>query len=368
MIYIHIPFCKTRCSYCAFVSSTGRSAFAGKYVEAVLSELDLRRNELSPAGPRTIYIGGGTPSSLPTDILRKLLEGLAGKIDLSAVEEYTIEVNPDDVTPSLLSMLRDNGINRISMGVQSFNDRDLRNINRRHDAVKALEAISMLKSGDWNFSIDLIYGLPEQGVEDWSENLTTLFAINPPHFSAYLLSYEPGTPLALMADRGEVNEAGEELVRLMYDTLCQKAADYGYRHYEISNFAIPGKEAIHNSRYWQNCNYLGLGTGASSFNNNIRSYVPEGIESYIKALDCGKLRLQSETESGSDIVNTRIFISLRTADGLDLETLSDDSRAAVLSGARPMIESGLLSVSGNRLSIPEKEWLRSDYIIRELMI
>jgi len=338
-----------------------------RYVEAVLAEIDIRRHQLPEAGPSTIYIGGGTPSFLPKTVLRHLLDGLRSRFDINATEEFTIEVNPDDVTADLLSLLRQYGVTRISMGVQSFDDNQLKLIGRRHNGDRARTAIKLLNDEGWNFSLDLIYGLPGQSLMSWQEQLNELLRYNPPHFSAYLLSLEEGTPLYRMEERGEIHEASEDLIFQMYDYLCNYSAGQGYDHYEISNFAKPGKYAIHNSRYWLNNDYTGVGIGASSYNNNLRGYNPEFMEQYIAAIELGRTFTQYEAEKGTDIYNTILFVSLRTRRGLELNDLPNGFHSAFLDRANKLISKNLLEKNNTRFTIPEKEWLRSDFIIRELM-
>ena len=247
-LYIHIPVCHSKCSYCDFYSGLRPAASAG-YIDALIAELSLRRSEISEP-VTTVYFGGGTPSVLPVAELQRLAGAIAGNVDISRVEEFTIEMNPEDVTADLLSACRDMGINRISMGVQSFDDNMLRAINRRHDARRALAAIELLGNQDWNYSTDLMFGLPGQTLHDWQRDVDRLMDIKPPHMSAYLLSYEPGTRLYAMLQAGKVSEASEQLASDMQRYVTECARANGYLHYEISNYAQPGHQSRHNSSYW----------------------------------------------------------------------------------------------------------------------
>lgn len=366
MLYVHIPFCKSRCIYCGFFSTTAQLPSSERYVEALFNELDLRK----PKGEKfeSVYIGGGTPSFLPVPILERLLQGIMARVDLPALREYTVEVNPDDVTDSLLEMLRRYGVNRISMGVQSFDDSQLRFIGRRHDSATARQAITLLKEGGWNYSLDLIYGLPGQTPASWQQQLDTLLEFEPPHFSAYLLSYEEGTRLYSMEQKGEVTEADDNTVAEMYDYLCKAAADKGYHHYEISNFARAGSEAVHNSGYWAGKSYLGLGAGASGFVEGRREFNPESIGRYTDSLLKGNIITESETETGHEIYDTLLFIRLRTASGISLCDIPEEFRTHFLENVKIMQESGLITEPNTgRYVIPEQEWLRADYVIRNLM-
>lgn len=366
MLYVHIPFCKSRCIYCGFFSSTAQLPASERYVEAILREFDLRKPE--QAEFETVYIGGGTPSFLPEKTLERLLQGIMARVNVPALREYTVEVNPDDVSETLLEMLRRYGVNRISMGVQSFDDNQLRFIGRRHDSATAKRAIALLKEGGWNFSLDLIYGLPGQTPESWQNQLDTLLDFEPPHFSAYLLSYEEGTRLYSMEQKGELSEADDNTVAEMYAYLCEAAAEKGYRHYEISNFARAGSEAVHNSGYWAGRSYLGLGAGASGFVAGRREFNPESIGRYTDSLSEGRIITESETETDSEVYDTLLFIRLRTASGISLSDIPDVFRPHFLENVKKMQESGLITEPNTgRYVIPEQEWLRSDYIIRNLM-
>lgn len=369
-LYIHIPFCHSKCSYCDFYSGLNPEKSAG-YADAVIAELRLRRTEIKEPFT-TIYIGGGTPSSLPVDDLHRIINSVKAYVDTSVVDEFTVEVNPEDVTNSLLADYRDMGINRISMGVQSFDDTLLQSINRRHSARQALDAISLLRSGDWNYSIDLMFGIPGQSMERWRMDVDRLMAIRPPHFSAYLLSYEPGTRLYAMLQTGKVEEATENLATAMQQYITETAQQNGYRHYEISNYALPGKHSCHNSAYWTMAPYLGIGASAHSYDGTVRRINPANIRKYISSLTRGTIAAETEEESADEIFNDYIITGLRTATGLNLDTLRGKFPQHYITGlleaAAPIIKSGRLILAGNdQLSIPEAHWLKSDAIMRDLL-
>lgn len=302
----------------------------------------------------------------------RIIDAIHALTDASQIEEFTIEVNPDDVTDRLLSTYRAMGINRISMGVQSFDDELLGRINRRHSARQALDAIAMLRDGGWNYSIDLMFGLPGQSLERWCLDVDRLMRIKPPHMSAYLLSYEPGTRLYAMLQAGKVDETPEQLADAMQRYITDAARQNGYQHYEISNYALPGRHSRHNSAYWTMTPYLGLGASAHSYDGNVRRINPANIKKYMSALSAGKTAAETEEETIDEIFNDYIITGLRTAAGLCLDPLRDKFPqhyiAGLLEAAAPLIKSGHLTLTGsNSLSIPETHWLKSDAIMRDLL-
>lgn len=369
-LYIHIPFCHSKCFYCDFYSRPCKCTeedFDG-YAEALIHEYNLRREDYDNDGRwETVYIGGGTPSILPVKHLRRIVEGLHLR---ERPVEFTIEANPEDVSIPWIREIQNLGINRISMGIQSFRDSELRSIGRIHSSARAVEAIEALTEAGIDYSLDLIYGLPGQSLHDWESNLTKLLSFGPSHFSAYLLSYEPGTRLYYKLQKGEVDEATEETATEMYEILCHTAAENGYEHYEISNFANPGKRAIHNSNYWKNLPYLGLGASAHSYDGKHRGYNPPDVKNYISALKTGKIPFQEEKESETERLNDLLIISFRTADGLDLRRLDEyNERNRIMEKISSLTKSGMLSINAKgNIIIPENEWLRSDSILRDLII
>lgn len=359
-IYIHVPFCRSKCAYCDFFSVI-RHVDAEKVVKAIVQEYELRRGEI-PDDVHTVYIGGGTPSVLSPEMLREMI----APIPLGHVEEFTIEANPDDVTDEMARYWKGLGINRVSMGVQSFVDPELRAVGRRHSAGDARRACGILRDAGFdNISLDLIYGLPGQTAESWKYSLDTLVDIHPEHFSAYLLSYEPRTRLTSMLKAGKITEASDDEVEERYHMLCTVAAEAGYEHYEISNFALPGRRAVHNSGYWTGVPYLGLGPAAHSFDGALRRYNPSSIGEYLVSV--GSPEAEPETES--DKFNDRVLTALRTGEGLVYPQQSDcldlkDFNQEV----RRMLRQGLLMESNGKIHIPEERWLVSDSIIRDLFV
>ena len=359
-IYVHIPFCHSKCAYCDFYSlaNTGRMVdFAG----ALSREWEARRHELGDSVVRTVYFGGGTPSILPPDSFRTI----AALFPLESVEEFTIEVNPEDVSPANASVWKSAGVNRVSMGVQSLVDAELRDVGRRHDAAQALNAVEcLLASGITNISCDLIYGLPGQTCDSWQTSLDGLLATGISHLSAYCLSYEPGTRLDRMRRQGRVAETDEDTLAQMYAMLCRAARVHGFDHYEISNFGRPGCHSMHNCSYWNGTPYLGLGPGAHSLGaDGVRRYVRSDIKAYLSA-PSDVLAIDEETHT--DRLNDAILTGLRTSAGLDTAALSDKERAALQKNAAAHLRAGNLTADGSCLRVPEDRWLMCDAVIRDL--
>lgn len=343
-----------------------------QYVHLLLCEARLRKEEIGTKAINTVYIGGGTPSVLPVELLNALVDGLGDIFELSCVEEFTIEVNPDDVTTEYIASLRAMGVNRVSMGVQSFNDDELQAINRRHTAQQAINAVNAIKDGGIdNVSIDLIYGLPGQSLDAWKHNVEKAVSLNVQHISAYCLSYEKGTRLWAMRETGKVQEANDELCVDMYHALAAMLKKAGYEHYEISNFAIPGYRSRHNSSYWNFTPYLGLGAAAHSYDGTIRRYNPSSIKEYIEKLSSGNTAFIEEHLEWWERHDEEVMLRLRTSDGLDLnlfeEHYGNNVRNTLLSKAQSFIEQGLLTLTDTTLTLTRDGVMLSDNIVRALM-
>ncbi len=360
-VYIHIPYCHSKCAYCDFYSTPNRKD-ESVLVDCINMELQMRRHEIDDID--TIYIGGGTPSILrDTDI-----ERILGNLDAHNAGEVTIEVNPEDVEIERVRRWKEMGINRLSMGVQSFADDELRIIGRRHDSMCAIRAMESIRNGGIdNFSIDLIYGLPGQTTESWMRSLSVLVDFAPRHFSAYMLTYEPRTRLTAMLNAGKIKAVEEETIVEMYDILIGAAAKAGYEHYEISNFAIPGYRARHNSSYWNDTPYLGLGPAAHSFDGKNRRVNPSDIKQYVESIKDERLPYYIEEESRTDIFNDMVITALRTKEGLDFKRVKRSRRRKFLCDAFPYLLQHELVVKDNHFFIPEEHWLISDAIMRDLM-
>ncbi len=361
-IYVHIPFCVSRCVYCAFCSTT-RLSLRERYVAALARELELRGGYLHGEKIETIYVGGGTPSVLGVGLLRRLLDMLP----TAEAQEITVECNPDDVSSELVARLRDSGVNRVSLGVQTYDDARLRFLRRRHTAAQARDAVALLRSGGIdNISIDLMFGFPEQSLDAWHADLREALSLAVEHLSAYCLTYEEGTPLFDMLERGAVAEADEETCRAMYYSLVDTLSAAGYEHYEISNFCRPGYRSLHNSNYWRDVAYLGLGAAAHSFDHASRQWNIEDVEGYICAIERGVLPFERELLTADEHYNDLVTTALRTKEGLDLDSLAMYSDY-LLSSAQPFIVRGLLATDGHRLWLTREALFISDSILAELM-
>ncbi len=363
-LYLHIPFCKSRCIYCGFYSTVNLE-WRRQYVDALCREMELRPSE-EPL--TTIYLGGGTPSQLGVSLLRRLFEQIY-KVYRLDLEEVTIECNPDDVTDTLARGLKEQGVNRISMGVQTFDDQRLLFLHRRHKACQVSKAVSCLRrAGFDNISIDLIYGFPQQTEAQWLSDIQSALSLGVEHFSAYALSYEEGTALYRMRQTGAVKELDEECSRRMYEELMDRMAEAGYEHYEISNFARLGRYSRHNSSYWQEVPYIGLGAAAHSYNRRERSWNVSDIRRYMDSIAAGRLPVAGrETIEGATRYNDRVTVALRTREGLDLDTLEPFYRAFCLKEAKPFLDGGLLERKGNQLCLTRNGIFVSNMVMADLM-
>lgn len=362
-LYLHVPFCHGKCAYCDFYSMPDRGGeLRRRFVEAAVREREMR----SGAGARfsTIYVGGGTPSILTGDELRRLVEGAT-----DGVAEFTVEANPEDVTDDKVDAWVSLGVNRVSMGVQSLCDDELRIVGRRHTAAQAVEAFRTLRRGGIaNISLDLIYGLPGQDLASWQRSLRGVIDLEPEHLSAYSLTYEPRTRLTAMLNKGEVREVDEDVAAMMYEMLTAEAAAAGYEHYEISNFGKPGFHSRHNSAYWDGTPYLGIGPGAHSYDGHGRRYAnPGNLKAYLEAIEAGQLAGEVEDESDDDRFNDMVITALRTSRGLAVSDVPDWRRGRLMRDGAPYINSGALVERDGRLAIPEDKWLVADAVMRDLM-
>ena len=321
-IYLHIPFCKTRCIYCDFCSTT-RTELKERYVDALCRELETRRDYLPHEPVRTVYLGGGTPSLLDEGDFRRIFQTLDTTYGLQAAEEITLEVNPDDISDDYAGMLAGLPFNRISMGIQTFDDSTLRLLNRRHTARQAIEAVERLRrAGFGNLSIDLIYGLPGETDERWRRDLEQAIALDVEHISAYHLTYEVGTPLYRMLQAHRVSEVDEDSSLRFFGMLMDTLATAGYVHYEISNFCKPGHRSRHNTSYWRGVPYLGCGPSAHSFDTQSREWNVASLEEYIRALGQGGRLYERETLDSVTRYNELVMTALRTREGLSLDLLA----------------------------------------------
>ena len=430
MIYVHVPFCRSFCTYCDFYSevapkcrqaegAVSQHALFERFADALAAEIRTRENEIQSAcalgGVKTLYIGGGTPSVLPLGVFRKMLGALKEVGVSDKFTEFTVEVNPEDVVEkgaAYVEGLLESGVNRISMGVQSFDDGILKWMNRRHDSATAVKAYRILEdAGVRNISIDLIFGLPQLSDELWRETLDKALTISsngilPQHISSYQLSVEPGSMLAKLVERGKWSEASDDLCQRQYDMLCKRLAAAGYNHYEISNFARPGHEAVHNSAYWRHIPYIGLGPGAHSFVSSgldagsveetsshprvgggaqlcwegvsgtlrretafeyKRLWNEGNLNEYLKAGECGDFTAVcgGETLDEEQLVIEKIMLGLRTSSGISEDYLRQHCDVEALDSA--LHRASLTRKAGGIVRIPESGFFVSDSIISALL-
>ncbi len=328
-IYIHVPFCYTRCSYCDFYKTTDQQ-FKDEYIKALCKEIDNQSSFLLKEAIETIYFGGGTPSTLTVSELNVILKKIEKYTSIRQVDELTLEVNPDDVDAAYINDLVGLGFNRLSMGIQSFYDAHLRQMNRRHNAQQARDVIQIAQqNGIDNMSIDLIYGLPYMQFDEWKTNVQLAIESNVQHISAYHLTFEKGTLYYDYLKKGKLKEVPEEASVQQFDYLVKELENAGFVNYEISNFALPGLESKHNSNYWTGQKYLGLGPSAHSFDGDKRRWNVRNVQQYIKALNEGGSYYEEELLAESDRYNELIMLGLRTSKGLSIEDVKGFSHSIV---------------------------------------
>lgn len=364
-LYIHIPFCKSRCIYCGFYSST-LSNLKERYVDALCREIELRKDYL-PGNLTTIYIGGGTPSQLSPALLQRIFAYI-NKVWGVPVGEITMECNPDDVTEEFAGALRSLPVNRVSMGVQTFSPERLRFLHRRHTARQIPLAVDCLRhAGIKNISIDLMFGFPGETLADWEQDLRHAIALNVEHISAYSLMYEEGTPLYGMLQRGEVEEISDERSLEMYNRLIDFLTATGYEHYEISNFARHGYRSRHNSSYWHAVPYIGIGAAAHSYNLKSRQWNVSNIEQYIQSIEQGTVPMERETLDADTRYDDLITTALRTAEGIDINKVEEPYKSYLLRMSKPYIHVGEMAIENDRLHLTRKGLFISDSIMADLI-
>ena len=365
-LYIHIPFCKSRCIYCGFFSTTMLD-LRQQYVDALCQEMKMRCQ--GGENISTIYLGGGTPSQLTTDQLRQILHRAYIYNNVEKGAEVTIEVNPDDVTERFANDLTQLPVNRISMGVQTFDDKRLRFLHRRHTAEQVTTAVDRLRAaGIKNISIDLMYGFPGETIADCEADIAKALSLQVEHISTYCLMIEEDTQLQQMLQQGNITETEEELERQMYETIINRLEDGGYEQYELSNFARPGFQSRHNSSYWDGTPYIGIGAAAHSYDIESRSWNIADIKQYIQGM-ANSQRIYEEERLDSDTrYNDAITVALRTSRGLDLQALSPKHRTYCLENAQRYLDDGLLErTQDNRLRLTRRGLFVSDMIMSNLI-
>ena len=370
-IYIHIPFCKSFCSYCDFYSITDNS-LKDALVQAVIRESSLRSSYLEGEIVETVYFGGGTPSLLEPATAANLISDLKKKFPFSDDTEITFEVNPDDVYEGLFIELKKAGINRISLGVQSWDDKRLRYLGRRHDAAQSARALEMVfREGIKNVSVDIIYGVPGMTSADLKADLEKTFAFPVIHLSAYHLTVEEGTRFGRMKKEGKLKETDEETSASMFSLLGKVCREHGFIHYEISNFAKEGFISRHNSSYWKQVPYLGLGPSAHSFDGRSRQWNVPDVRKYIKAISSGEIPCEREELDRITVFNEYVMTSLRTMWGIDLthveEFYDKELHDYLVNLSGKYIRYGLMKKEKNTLVLTDQGRMISDNIIAELL-
>lgn len=380
-LYLHIPFCQKKCIYCDFNSFPGyRREEMHRYMETLVEEMVLAfRSGYLRTAPDTVFLGGGTPSLLDDTEISMLMSAVADVCGRNhRFREVTIEANPGTVDERKLAAYREAGIDRISIGVQSFQNEELQFLGRIHDAETAVRTVKMARSAGFdNLNLDLMFGIPGQTADSWKRTLDTALSLMPDHLSFYSLQIEEGTPLYEMFRREECEAADEALDRQMYHyaRACLKQA--GFRHYEISNAARPGKECLHNLKYWSMIPYAGLGAGAHSFNGSVRSWNPSSIPEYTRSVSmrCQNhdfLRgVEQENESKEDLISDYLFTVLRTAEGISKQEFRDSFGLTMEAyGGEKLVQflaEGFLEESEGQIRLTEKGLDFTNYILRELI-
>lgn len=370
-IYIHIPFCKQKCSYCDFHFRTNYHSYYEDMVNAMLQELQLRKNEILTETIGTIYFGGGTPSLLKSVDLFKIIEAIKTTFPLVEAPEITLECNPDDITEQLLKEWFDLGINRLSIGLQSFDDKDLEWMNRAHSSEEALNCVKLAqKAGFDNISIDLIYGLPNMDLKKWEEHIELALNLNIQHLSAYCLTVEEKTALHHLVKTNKIVPASNELQSQHFELLQQKLKEAGFIQYEISNFGREDFFSKHNSSYWKGIPYLGIGPSAHSFDGTTRSWNIANNTVYIKELKKGMLPIEREILSKKDQFNELLLTGLRTIWGVSLTKLASLSSLDVTFEQKIVLyqEKAYLEILDNHLVLTEKGMHFADGIASDLFV
>ena len=370
-IYIHIPFCKQRCTYCDFYTEVAPQ-FIPSIIVSMIKEIDIRKDYLHNSVINTIYFGGGTPSILHSGQFSDLFDAINNRYLVAKDAEITFEANPDDLTSEFLASIRSLPFNRLSIGIQSFDDDDLKRINRRHISKQAVEAVVKAQAaGFTNISIDLIYGLPFQTIESWERQLDKAFSLHIQHISAYGLTYEEGTPLWKQRESGKIKSVDDLTMNKMYLLLLEKMKQNGFEAYEISNFSLPGFRSRHNSSYWKQEPYLGIGPSAHSYDLLSRQWNIASIQEYIRAINSGTLFFEREELTLNDRYNDFVMVSLRTSEGIDVTLLRLEFGSELtdycLKNIKTFIDSEQVYYSEDKLRLTASGIQISNLILIQLM-
>lgn len=370
-IYIHTPFCKSKCAYCNFFSLASESKI-NDYVEALKKEIVLRKNYLGET-VKTIYFGGGTPSLLSVKNIEEILDLLNKNYEIISSPEITLEINPDTIDREKMESLKQLGINRMSVGIQSFDDEDLKYLGRRHDSRHAMQVLEDLKHTDFEkITLDLIYGMPTLTEEKWNKNLDIFFSTGITHLSAYALTVEPKTILGQRIEKGELQSVSEEETIRHYNILVERTKENGFEHYEISNFAKEGFRSQHNSIYWRDEKYLGLGPSAHSYDGDSRQWNISNLTKYIQLIGNSEDYFEKEILSRDDKFNEYVMTSLRTSWGCDIEKIERDYGKSYahhfLKNIKKYLDNGEMLKENNTYFLSEEGKLFADGIAADLFL
>lgn len=370
-IYIHIPFCRQACYYCDFHFSVNLEK-QDQLVSAIRREISIQKNYLEAEPVDTIYLGGGTPSLLSREQLVSIFESLSSNFTLTP-SEITLEANPDDLTREKLQSLRELGINRLSIGIQSFDDAVLKYLNRAHNAKLAIQCVEDAYSAGFdNVSIDLIYAIPGQSEDQWRSNIGKAIELRPQHVSSYSLTIEEGTVFGNRVAKGKLHPVADDATAIQMEMLADRLEREGYQHYEVSNFSEPGFESRHNSNYWRNKKYLGLGPSAHSYNGTTRQFNVSNNIQYLKSISEDTLPATIETLSNNDRINEYLLTSLRTSWGTNLGKLKDEFNYDILAShgryVDTLLQNGLAVLSDHCVFLTRKGRLLADKIASELFV
>ncbi len=370
-IYIHIPYCKQACHYCDFHFSTSMKT-KNEMIDCIVKEMDIRESEFSKKID-SLYIGGGTPSLMTNLELETIFNGLEKKMSIGDIKEITIEINPEDLISEKLEFYKEIGINRLSIGIQSMNNNILKWMNRSHDTNQVINGLNNTKvAGFENINLDFIYGTPKNLSRDYKSELLEILKFNPTHLSCYHLTIEDGTYFGHLEKNKKIKRIEDDISQQEFRWISEKLKSKNYQHYEISNFAVQGKESFHNSNYWNQSSYIGLGPGAHSFRNSTRRWNISNNRLYIKNIKAGIPYFEQEVLSPYDIVNEKIMLGLRTLNGLDKDHVFSIVPQAIKEGIESKLNTFLkdeiLLSTNNIISMNPEKWLLSEYVSRELFI
>ncbi len=366
-IYIHIPFCRRACHYCNFHFSTSLR-YKNELVAALLEEIRMQKDFPGLDPVSSIYIGGGTPSLLETGEIRQLLHAIHAQFNVTADAEVTLEANPDDISEEKLTGWQEAGINRLSIGIQSFFEEDLQWMNRAHTATQAITQLQLALQYFKNITIDLIYGTPGLTHEKWKANVEQAISLGIPHLSCYALTVEPKTPLDKLIRNHEKTDVNPDQQSEQFLLLMEWLEAAGYEHYEISNFAIPGSRSRHNSSYWQQQPYLGIGPAAHSYNGRERQWNIANNNTYISQIAGGLIPFEKEILTDVQRLNENTMTSLRTMEGLDMGIFDEKQAALIKAVAKKYIDGGHMIRNGSRLLLTRTGKLLADGIAADLFI